>query len=452
MLCKLAILALFPLVALAGDPSPGLAPAPILPIVPPIAAEKLPATFDPLDEAFDLRLEEIVDAKGYPEAFRYLESLQAQHPSPHAQAVYANYLLGGKSWGTSDGQQSSGVQVAIHALERGSERAMGMMGWQLMGGALVQRDFVRGWSYMQRAANSGDPESMRSFGEAYLQGAGIRKNLTLADYWFYQAAYNGSAFGLQQLADAYWSGEATGKPDPALAAKYYYDAYIHGWVPGREKLERYAKGNRPEVVKYYQLVVVWRATHGQALPTKLIQNAADALEHDYPKDPQVLTSLALLYEYGRHAGFMDYEKSAQFLQRAIAEGSLDARSQRAYLMLNGYGMKKDPAGALAEWHLLELKGNASALSHLAYHRYWGLLPDTGYTRNEAMAFYYSQRAAQAGDPFGAYNLASCYASGIGVEKNYALAAKYYHVAYKSHVLGPVGVGQSLIDRYLAFAK
>jgi TPR repeat protein len=338
--------------------------------------------------------------------------------------------------------------MALDAERGGSIRALSVLGWDLVMGKLIQQDFPRGMDYLRRGAAAGDPKAMRYFGTANLA---VRR-IAAAEYWILDAAYRGEPGGLLFLAAAEESGSLTGTPDFAAACRYYYLAYVYGYRDARIHLQQLADRGAPGAERYNSLVIIWRAAHGhRSLSNDSVARAAAYLESSFPADPEVLDGLGLLYDNGYEKGFMDFKKAMALFEKAVALGSQDARSHRARAMADGIGCRKDPAAALAEWRALERQDNAAALACLGYYSFWGSLEGAGLGKNAFLAYDYSRRAAEAGDPFGAANLAACYADGIGVGRNYVLAAEYYRVALNCHVLAE-GYARRMVDRCLAFAE
>src|SRR5215467_13026301 len=107
-------------------------------------------------------------------------------------------------------------------------------------------------------------------------------------------------------------------------------------------------------------------------------------------------------------------------RRAHPETDVTAQMAAAY-DASGRG---DYAAALAIWGPLAQAGVARAQSNVGACFAEGL----GVERDCALALRWLTLAAQAGDPVGQRNLAAAYFTGAGVEPDYARAATLYRAA------------------------
>jgi len=424
------------------------ATAPLPQALPALPVASLPKIFRPSDEAFDIRVDLLEMEKGTAAAYSFAKREMARTHDVHCEAVCAEYLDQTGGQGLSDPPDPRGVAMALEAVRGGSVRGLSVLGWDLLWGKLTQQDIGRGMDYLQRGAAAGDPKAMRYFGTANLAAG----RLAAAEYWIRAAAYRGEPVGLLLLAAVEESGGLGGTPDLPAACRYDYLAYIYGYRDARIHLKQLADKGAPGAKRYNSMVIIWRAAHGhRTLSSDSVAQAAAFLETSFPADPEVLDALGLLYENGYGKGFMDFDKAMALFEKAAALGSQDARSHRAHALAEGIGCKRNPSAALAEWRALERLDNADALAWLGYYSFWGDLKGAGLGKNAFLAYEYSRRAAEAGDPFGALNLANSYADGIGVARNYALAAEYFRVALNCHVVDE-GYARRMVDRCLAFAE
>lgn len=115
------------------------------------------------------------------------------------------------------------------------------------------------------------------------------------------------------------------------------------------------------------------------------------------------------------------------LWEAIADHTVSSYYNLAICYSNGYGTEKDIEKALECYRMASEKGNPDATT--AFKR---LLNDTANEAYQAKNFEKAARlwneGAQLKDGSCCFNLGICYASGRGVEKDYATAFRYYKLA------------------------
>lgn len=378
-------------------------------------------------EAFDVRESRLRASKGDAAAFAWVEQRLTTRPDPHTAAVYADLLLRGKRQGAPENQGGRGVRLAQEALAAGSLRAVGVIGWELLRGGRLPGDPARGLTYLHHAAAAGDTTAMTYLGDALLRGIGTAPEPTLAEFWFRRAARRGWPYGLFLLGNAYADGKFHGQPDLARACALYQEAATYGSTSARRRLEQLAQAGDPAATRAHHLVTLWFAWFRHNVSNAKQHGVAQALQRDYPDDAEVLTALGR-YNISPENGRREFKQAFVLLSRAAALGSVEAQALRARMQAEGWGTKTDPAAGLAEWRRLESQNDPTSLALLGYYSYWGTLKNKVLPKNPAQAFAYSKRAADAGSYTGQINTAYCYESGIGVPKDYALAAKYYDIA------------------------
>jgi uncharacterized protein len=376
------------------------------------------------DIGFDVRIDLAVDEKGADVAFALIEKEFARDPRPHVQARYAEFLIQGPLWHAPDGQAARGLQLAREALDRGSVYARRVVGWELCTGRHGPADRPLGLTYLRQAADAGVPEAMLSLSEVHLRGIGVAVDLAAAEDWAVRAARQGQLTALVKLARHY---ERLSPPNREKAGELYYEAAIDGDGPALELLWKRYEAKDPVGSRACQLVILSYASLGRTFPTKRVLIAIKELEAKYPQDPLVLYRIGLAYMTGER-GVWNLEKAQDFLARASALGSDDARAAQAKLLAEGGGVKKDKAKAVAIWRELAARGNARALSSLGYYHYWGSLGAEYLPKDAALSFSFDKQAADLGDAYGQHNLGLCYRDGVGTAVDYALAAKYFRMA------------------------
>jgi TPR repeat protein len=388
-----------------------------------------------VDVAFDIRAERLPWSKDHSEAFLFVEKEFTRDPRPHVKARYADFLVQGSLWGAPDNSGDYGIRLAEEALAAGSMHALSVLGWEYLRRRMPTDDVGRGLGYLQQGASEGHVGAMLLLGDAYFRGVGIPKSAIAAEIWLTRAARFGKPHSLFRLAKAYEDGAVTGQPDLANACRLYYEANINGARSARERLAELAGKGDVHALRAQRLVLLWDSARGADIVTPRLKEAIRTLEEKYPDDPQVLVAIGSAY-WNPELGNPDYKKAFAYFDRAAKAGSAEGRALRARLMVEGYGTKKDVSAGLAEWRALEEMNNPEAIGQLGYFYYWGPVGAAGLTKDPEKALSYSKRAADFGEYSGQMNTATCYEFGIGVSKDYALAAYYYQmVAAKGSVRG-----------------
>ncbi|MBW8780800.1 MAG: sel1 repeat family protein [Verrucomicrobia bacterium] len=379
-----------------------------------------------IDDVFDIKHDLILIRKGKAAAFAFVEKEFAHDPRPHIKARYGEDLMNGKYAGAPDGRADEGRTLLNEAHDAGSLFASRAIGWILLDPRTSEFNADIGINYMTAAADAGYADAMVYLGKTYQFGRGLPVDSDAAETWFLRAARLGNPWPLFTLGENFEKGTRPQPLNLEKAAEIYYQAAIYGSAEAAGRLKELAGRTDaiPAIKRSHQLVVLWYASLGASYQTPIVKMAANELEAAYPEDPVVLGALGRMYASG-FCGFRDFPKAFALLSKAAGLGSDDARAERATLLAEGMGTKKDPAKAAAEWHALETKGNAEALAALGYYHYWGALKDAGLTQDAALTYQDSKRAADSGNYFGQRNTGACYEFGIGVEMNYALAAHYY---------------------------
>ncbi|HEY0947630.1 MAG TPA: tetratricopeptide repeat protein [Opitutaceae bacterium] len=392
-----------------------------------LCANATASDLEPIDEVFDIRVDLAWGKDGEAAAFALVEKAFTRTPRPHVKTRYGEMLMTLGLGVAPAGEAGRGMDLVQEALDEGSVRAKAIVGWELLRGQRLPADPTRGLALLQEAVTAGNIHAMIVLGRAYRYGVGMPADVQIAELWFRRAAYLGSSQALYSLGHDYELGGIAGRADEAKAFELYLEAAIRGSDAAGERLKSGMESGEPRAARAHHLVILWYAAAGADFQRRQVKSAIAALEQSFPDDPVVLLALGRVYST-EGFGLRDYEKAHVALERAIRLGSADARAERAKLLAVGAGVKKDPAAALAEWRALEKRGNARALAELGFYHYWNSLKGTDVTKDPAKAFAYSRRAANAGDFWGQLNVAYCYEHGIGVDTNYALAARYNRAA------------------------
>lgn len=129
------------------------------------------------------------------------------------------------------------------------------------------------------------------------------------------------------------------------------------------------------------------------------------------------------YFYGDH-GYTDYRLAALWYARSALDGDSYGQFSYGYVLLNGYGVEKDPLTARALFRAAAQRGEMNAQYALGDMYYFG----QGVARDLRQAVHWYRRAAMGGHDFAQYSLGYLYDQGEGVPKNSALAVYWWRNA------------------------
>lgn len=377
-----------------------------------------------LDEALRLRILRAQSEGGSEAAFKLVQAQFAKNPTPNVKALYASMLLYPGDWKAPEGKSEEGLALAQAALAEGSPIACRVMAWEYLNAKHVKSNKPEALRLLKQAEEAGDAAATTLRGYSMMRGLFGLQNPKIAEQRLRPAWIHGEPGPLFVLAQAIEEGKFPSGADQAKACELYYLTAKKRVTPARERLAVLAAEGSPEAKKYLSMLTLWWAHIGNNKRHKEATEALDFLRKNYPNDPAVLVLIGQLYRSGE-SQYYDARQALVYFDKAIALGSDDARCERAWLLANGAGIKKDTVAALAEWRALETKKHPGALYALGYFQYHGTLKGTDLKKNPSIAFAYAKRAADGGSWEGAAMTAECYADGVGVERNYTWAAHYY---------------------------
>lgn len=345
---------------------------------------------------------------GTPEGIRfydaknYVAALTELHPAAQRGDAQAMLYL---AWMFLDGlgapkDAPRAFQWALKSAEAGNARAMNQVGRQYVLGQGVEADPVKAYLYFRQGADAGEMRAMHNLANGYANGAGgLPVDLTLAFTWYRRAADLGLALSHGPVSDAYRQGRGVEKND-RLALTY---------------LERgVAAGDG------YSL---WRM--GTA-----VQAGALGLVQDKPRAVSLFTQAA-------NAGYAEglttlgdiaaadgqAETALEYYRKGAAAGSDVAMYKLGVSYTSGnLGLVKDDAQAFG-WFLKAAEaGHAGAMGRLGYAYDTG----TGTPKDPVKALAYYQQAAAKGDTTAMYNLGTVHENGrLGQPKDLVAAFGWY---------------------------
>lgn len=411
-----------------------------------------PAVTDRMDEAeetYELRLERVLRTKGQKALIAHLERELKERPRPYVKAWYANYLLYGAEFGLKElSDPVRGFALAKESCDEGSLFGLELVGRAYSDGRGTERSLPQALEHLNRAVMRDRHTAMAEIGKLYFFGMGVPKNHVLAETWIRSAATRGAYGPMDALAEWWENPQYVGTPDRAKANALYYEVGNLGSSHARAVLVKRAKAGDMDARKYVHLDLVVVSVCGHSpLPSEL-KAAVKWLEANAsPDDARVQLALAeVMIE--RELAVYNVEAAKAKLARLVAAGHDDAKSVQADMAWRGIGQKKDEAAAIATWRELALRSNGRGLNQMGWLSWWGAGEKFGVPKDAAQAFKMTKESADLGYWAGQLNVATAYAHGIGVPKNYFMAAKYYGILEDRRYKG----ARVMKDRILAMVK
>ena len=345
---------------------------------------------------------------------------------------------------------------------------------------------------LQKASDAGSLEAMFDLSDAYFDGEGVEKNMSLSIKWITKAADAGYTKAQTALGSAYFQGIEGLDQNYALSEKYLLmaakkentdaQAYLSAlyvvmeeydkamvWARKAAQMEHpqacfmlgriYDEGlgvdvNHIEGLKWFEKA----ANNGDADAQNIVGNIylnADYVEHDPKKALSYYQKAAtqghldgmmnLGYCYQEGIGTdMDFFAAEKWIRKAAEGGLQDAinilKTNPHYnkdIKAKKKTLTEDEAKALYDAvdtnsdpsKIKELQKFAEAGDVWAMFYYARLYTmSNSVKRNFELAVDYYTKAANAGNPKAMYNLGVCYENGNGVSQDYTEAVKWYRKA------------------------
>jgi TPR repeat protein len=412
------------------------------------AQETVATAASDAEETFELRMEQVLQKGGHRALYDRLQKEQAARPRGYVKAWVANYLIYGAAFGLPEvADPVRGFAMAKESRAEGSVFGAELVGRALGNGRGCEKNPGEAAKLLREAANAGRGSAMSELAKYYFFGLGLPENRSLGEHWARLAAWRGSLDGLPNLATWWIDARYTSTPDVERGLQLAYEAAEHGAPKGFEILNTFAASGNPTALKYQKLQYVVGAIEGAvARPAQLKATIKWLEENTKADDVPVQLAIARL-RMERLSPVFDPEKARQRLQ-LLASTSDDAGALLADMKFRGIGQRADQAGAIADWKELVKRGNARALNALGWYSWFENATRYGLPKDAKAAFTYFSAAAESGYYEAQFNLAACYADGVGTPQNYAQAAKYYGMLARRGYLRAI----EKRDRVLALAK
>ena len=290
------------------------------------------------------------------------------------------------------GEEENMIRLLVKAGNQGNIEAMHRLETHFE----EVEDYRSAIRWTEKQALLGDADAMWWMGVRYREGEVVEKDLKKAFDWFLKSARAGHNGAMWWLGDCYRDGEGT-EEDISEAIKWY---------------EKSAElNNQYAMCKLGVLYDIGKGVlENQVLAAQWYRKSAEA------GNPEAMCYLAMDYEYGVGVE-QDYEKARIWYQKAADKGYADAECRMGEYCYDA----GDYAKARYWYRRAVEQGNGKAMNMqgiLRSSEEYGL-------QNDWKAFQYFQQSAEVGYGWGMYNLAHCYETGSGVQKNLKLAGEWY---------------------------
>ena len=341
------------------------------------------------------------------------------------------------SWGYGVEQDAQmAVKYFTIAAGKGNVLAHHELGMCYKDGHGVEKNYPEAAKYFQKAIAKGSAVSYVHFGEMLYSGLGIELDFKRAFEHFKTASTLGAAEGFRWLGDCYIDGTGC-KVDVPRGIEMYRKAAQMGSHEAKNTLGCcYENGNGVE--KNYAKALSWYR-----------KAAADG-------NHTATNNLGIFYEQGLHVK-QDFKKAFGYYLKAMKMGSLEAVCNLADCHKSGNGTLQDPDKAVELYRQAANEGSSSAKCELGICYYEGkgvgrnfkkaveLFEEASQSEPEALRqlgiaycdgrgvqqqsfrrgieFFESARKAKNVDA--CVNLALCYESGCGVQRNMKRAIEFY---------------------------
>lgn len=271
------------------------------------------------------------------------------------------------------------------------------------------QDFKSAREWYTKAADQGDAEAQTQLGNLYDKGIGVTQNYIKAVEWYTKAVNQNNHNAQYLLGKMYEEGRGVSQSD-SKAIELYTQAAS----------DKYASEAQ------YNLGVMYATGRG-VTPNyeKAVELFSKAASQNYRK---AQLGLGIMYLEGEGVT-QDYKKALELITTAAKgswhrKGLSEAKYVLAHMYEEGIGVKENIGEALDLYIEAAEEGDQDAKIRLKFF------------------FEEFKKRAEATDDVGAQNnLALMYAGGLGVEKNYVMAKKWYlKAAQNGHAIAQYNVG------------
>lgn len=401
------------------------------------------------EEAFGLKFRLIRLKRGPAAARRFVEDELKRDPQPYVKAYLAWIGFFGPAWGLGPPTDYPRARaMAQEAIEGGSAVAQDVLGRATGFGLGAPADSAESVRLLRAASQRGSMWATGRLGYYAAVGYGVPRNLDQAEQLMRRAAQlGGITVEYFNLAACYENGTGGLPKDEAKAVECYYRAAFCDDGGGREKLNALDKQG-VALARFYRALAYVHGANDQNWFTKArVREQVTVLEATGQDSAAAQYELGTIYADDQWVNH-DFTKALAHLNRARGLGEDRANYTLARMRLLGHGMARELDSALSDLQLLSADGNPQAAAYLGYIYYWGNSEVKGIAKDAKKSYEFSRLGAENGSYSALLNLAFNYSDGIGVEKDYLIAAKLYFLAYERGMPG----GLEKAQRLMSFVK
>lgn len=348
-----------------------------------------------------------------------------------------------------NGSPEKTITILSTLIEEDNIEAAKMLADMYIKGYGVQKDANKAFQLWKDLAAKGNISALTQIGRCYEEGIGIEKNEKKAFEFYTKAAEQDDAEGQFYLGNCYVYRIGLNKMNHRKALEWYTKAAEQGYARAQMEVGIfYEKG----VVESQDMSKAnhWYSLSVDAYKKLAEQGDADAQYH-----------LADLYYFGKGT-IIDYQKAAEWFEKAAEQGMLRAQYNLAECYYEGVGVPCDKQKAVEWWTKAAGQGDRPSIIKIAYLHEVGSVVE----QNPEIAAYWYTKYAATSDLFGEfynkagflylksfkndaaidcfkksieqgsakamYNLGFCYEHGYGVSQDDKKAFDWYLKAAKKN--------------------
>ena len=305
-------------------------------------------------------------------------------------------------------------------------------------------NYEEGFKLLTELAEKGYPEAMYNLGKIYFEGYGTRRDIIRANYWLMRATEGGHLFAAKMLGDCYYDGIGVAI-DHKLAYKYYKMAADLGNNEAAQLVANClisgdgVKMNFEEAIAYCV-----RAAHGGDAEAQVsLGNRyyyGDGLRRNYERavywyqeaakqnNPIGLKNTADMLVEGQGCK-KDINKAIEYYSRAVEQNYFDAAAPLAYLYETGAKTIKKDYEKAVKYYLIAYENNDDEYAAMKYADLVSEGKGVPYPEHTKATKAY-EFSAHRGNLRSIKKAGEAYLKGIGVNRDYERALRYYLDAAK----------------------
>lgn len=288
------------------------------------------------------------------------------------------------------------------------------------------KEFEQAVYCFNRAADMGNKLSLKSLGECYFYGNGVKKSLSKAYKWYKKASEQISNDADVMYMMGYCYNNSIGvTADLNEAIKWYTKAANVGHKEAKTALQE--AQTKLEEESCYKKAVPIQEENKKTESAEELYHQADVCDDEEEAFRLLKKSADLGYAEAQcligqfyYLGEIvdeDDEQAYNYFKKAAEQNNAEAQYWMGELYYNGYGVKEDESEAVKWYRKSANNGFADAMLSLGDCYFYG----EGVKENIQEAISWYKKGADKGDFGCQYALANCYWNGNGVKENKGLA-------------------------------